>query len=326
MSDLPDTQNTASGLKKVEDALRLAEEKFALLAANSRDGVCVIRGRNFTFVNPKFCKTVDRTEKELLELRNAMDIADKDDRIEMEKVLQELMDGTVSTKICGFKVSRRDVGKIEIEATFTALVAEGAPMVLCTLRDVTEVVRLKDSLKTSEDRFRYAARATQELIWECNLANQRVWCNEGIMTVFKRQPDQSPKVLEDLIESVHPDEKESVAAGLKSLAAGRTPFWLSEFRFLRGDGGYAHVVTRAFVLFDSERKAIRLIGSMLDNTQRKLLEARFMESQRLGGARRDGQRSGARREQFADADSDGGAAAKGRRVYRRESVGAAGNH
>jgi PAS domain-containing protein len=112
-----------------------------------------------------------------------------------------------------------------------------SPMALCTLRDVTEVARLKDSLKQAEERFRYAARTTQELIWECKLENKRVWCNEGIMTVFKRQPDQAPKVLEDLIESVHPDEQESVAAGLKSLASGHTPFWLSEFRFLRGDGG-----------------------------------------------------------------------------------------
>ena len=283
MSELPDIQNTAPDLKNVEAALRLAEEKFALLATNSRDGVCLIQGRNFTFVNRKFCETLDRTEKELLELRNAMDIADKDDRLEMEKALQELMDGTVSTKNCVFNVSRRDAGKIEIEATFATIKSDGAPMALCTLRDVTEVARLKDSLKQAEERFRYAARATQELIWECKLENKRVWCNEGIMTVFKRQPDQAPKVLEDLIESVHPDERESVAAGLKSLASGHTPFWLSEFRFLRGDGGYAHVVARAFVLFDSDRKPIRLIGSMLDNTQQKLLEARFMDSQRLSG-------------------------------------------
>ena len=130
MSELPDIQNTAPDLKNVDAALRLAEEKFALLATNSRDGVCLIQGRNFTFVNPKFCEIVDRTEKELLELRNAMDIAHKDDRLEMEKALQELMDGTVSTKNCVFNVSRRDAGKIEIEATFATIKSDGAPMAL----------------------------------------------------------------------------------------------------------------------------------------------------------------------------------------------------
>jgi len=65
------------------------------------------------------------------------------------------------------------------------------------------------------------------------------------------------------------------------LGSGAKPLWLHEFRFQRGDGSWADVVARAFVLFDSDRKPIRLIGSICDNSMHRTMESRLMEAQRL---------------------------------------------
>ena len=56
---------------------------------------------------------------------------------------------------------------------------------------------------------------------------------------------------------------------------------MGDFGVLRGDGREAQVLARAFLLQDAQRNPVRLIGSMLDNTHQKELQARLKEGQRL---------------------------------------------
>lgn len=254
---------------------------FTALSEHSVSGVFVIEGRCFVETNPRFCELVGRTRKELGELRNALDIVDKEQRVELEKTFQSIFNGGGPSTSVSFTVTRADIGKIELRANLVVAPGTEKLTVMGSVEDVGEKRRLKESLYNAEERFRYAARASQELIWQCNLSNKRLWCNEGILTVFRKTPENAPKNLDQLLECVHPEDLDEVAGGLKILADGVKPLWLSEFRFQRGDGGYAHVLARAFVLFDSERKPLRLIGSMFDNTQHRAMETQLMVSRRL---------------------------------------------
>ncbi len=270
-----------TGIGRLEAGPQDWEGMFSLLAENSLSGVFVLEGRAFTCVNPRFCQFVGRTREELAGLRNALDIIDKEQRTEVEKTIQELLEGGASGRSMAIHVTRGNAGPVELNATLIAVPGVAKPTVLGSVEDAGETRRLKESLRNAEERFRFAARASQELIWECNLANSRIWCNEGIMTVFKHTPETAPRTMEQLIDCVHPADRDSVEAGLKLLAAAAKPLWLSEFRFRRGDGVYSHVLARAFVLLGSDRAPLRVIGSLFDNTQHRALETQLMESQRL---------------------------------------------
>jgi len=256
-------------------------DRFSLLAEHSLSGSFVIEGRTFSYVNPRFCELLGRPCEDLLALRNALDVLDKDMRVEVERALDELHQSGERSRMLDFNVTHGKLGSVELRANLVVQPDAVRPTVLGSVVDIGETDRLKESLHNAEERFRYAARASQELIWECNLANKRLWCNEGILTVFQHSSKSAPKNLDQLLDCVHPDDQGNVRAGLKLLAAGAKPLWLSEFRFRRGDGAWAHVLARAFVLLNTERKPHRLIGSMFDNTQHRTMETRLMESQRL---------------------------------------------
>lgn len=277
MSDSTGTARMGAASTTGDDEAR----RFFLLADHSLSGVFVIEGRNFSYVNPRFCELAGRPCEDLLALRNALDIVDKEMRVAVEKAIDELHQGGEASRTLDFTVTRGKLGTVALRANLVVQPDADKPTVLGSVEDIGETDRLKESLHNAEERFRYAARASQELIWECNLANQRLWCNEGILTVFQHSSKSAPKNLEQLLDCVHPDEQESVRAGLKQLAAGAKPLWLSEFRFRRSDGAWAHVLARAFVLLNTDRKPHRLIGSMFDNTQHRTMETRLMESQRL---------------------------------------------
>ena len=55
---------------------------------------------------------------------------------------------------------------------------------------------------------------------------------------------------------------------------GTATRWGEEYRFLRGDGRYVFVFDRGYVLRDDEGRALRVIGAMLDISERKAAEER----------------------------------------------------
>ncbi|MBL8717509.1 MAG: response regulator, partial [Myxococcales bacterium] len=57
--------------------------------------------------------------------------------------------------------------------------------------------------------------------------------------------------------------------------------WQDEYRFRCADGSYAQVLDRGLVLRDAEGRPLRMIGAMMDITERRELQARLMVADRL---------------------------------------------
>ena len=81
-------------------------------------------------------------------------------------------------------------------------------------------------------------------------------------------------------DHIHPEDRERVERGIQSVISGAHETWSTEYRFLRADGSAAYVFDRGFVIRDDQGRAIRMIGSMLDLTERRQAEARRLASSR----------------------------------------------
>ncbi len=136
-------------------------------------------------------------------------------------------------------------------------------------QDITEPKQAENQLRQSEERFQFAARATNDMIWDWDLATDAVWWSEGATTLFKYPPEQVPPNLGWWTEHIHPQDLERVVSGIRAVANRGEHFWSDEYRFQRADGSYADVFDRGFVVFDSAGKPIRMIGAMADITARK---------------------------------------------------------
>jgi two-component sensor histidine kinase len=63
-----------------------------------------------------------------------------------------------------------------------------------------------------------------------------------------------------------------VAQDIHAVIDGERTHWLAEYRFQRADGAYATVLDRGYVLRDETGQAVRMIGAMLDISERKQAE------------------------------------------------------
>lgn len=132
--------------------------------------------------------------------------------------------------------------------------------------DIHEKKVVDQRLRLSEERYRLAAAATNDLVWDADLTTGEIIWGASM----KRHFGYGSGVVEHRrrwwLDRLHPEDRARTEASLCDLLAGDADRWTCEYRFRRADGGYAEVLDRAFVLRDENGVATRLVGAMQDLT------------------------------------------------------------
>ncbi len=124
-------------------------------------------------------------------------------------------------------------------------------------------------LEESELRFRILARATNEAVWDWNLQTNAQWWNRNVQTLFGYPEEEIEFDREWWTQHVHLEDRERVCSGLFARVNGNKDFWSAEYRFRRADGSYANIFDRGYILRDRQGRGVRMIGSMMDITERQ---------------------------------------------------------
>jgi PAS domain S-box-containing protein len=150
---------------------------------------------------------------------------------------------------------------------------DGRYGVVCYFYDLSERLALEAALRETEERYRLAVRATNDAIWDWDLATNHVRWNEAVSTLFGYPPEAVGSSSAWWKDRIHPEDRARVVGSIHAVTDGTAAHWSAEYRFRCRDGGYAHVLDRGYVLRDSTGRAVRMIGAMLDLTARKAAEA-----------------------------------------------------
>jgi PAS domain S-box-containing protein len=132
--------------------------------------------------------------------------------------------------------------------------------------------RAQEALQSSEERFQYAAQATQEVIWDWDIASGKVWFNEALKKVWGHHLDDDHVSVDWWEQRIHSEDRPVILEALR-WAIERETRWTGAYRFERGNGGYGYVLDRAVIVRDSGGQAVRVICTMLDMTEREAAES-----------------------------------------------------
>ena len=132
--------------------------------------------------------------------------------------------------------------------------------------------RTEENLRRSEERFYLAARATNEVIWDWDIAASTVSWSNGIHALIGSRPEDAEFDRDWWEGRVHLDDRDRMRDGFRAALEGGTQVWSAEYRACRLDGSFVHVLDRGFVLRDGAGRAVRVIGAMMDLTERMQAE------------------------------------------------------
>ena len=131
--------------------------------------------------------------------------------------------------------------------------------------------QVEAQMRATNERFHLVARATQDAVCDWDLITRTAWWNDEYRKQFGHTLGAKPGI-ESWSDYLHPQEHERVLANIHTAINSGAATWTDEYRFRRHDGGYATVFGRAFIARDAHGRAVRMIGSMLDITERKRSE------------------------------------------------------
>mgnify|MGYP003574900073 CR=1 FL=1 len=134
--------------------------------------------------------------------------------------------------------------------------------------DITEELRSLDALRDSEWRYTMASKATRELIWDWDLMTNGVKWNESLTVEFGYSEEDRQSTGDWWLAHIHPDDRQRVTDSIHQVIDHKINHWSDEYRFLKADGSYAHVLDRGYLQVNDDGRAVRMIGTMYDQTER----------------------------------------------------------
>jgi PAS domain S-box-containing protein len=265
--------------KRAEDALRVSEERLRKIFEYSNDAILLLdpaRDR-IRDANPKACAMFGYTRDEVLV--TPISHFHPEDLTQFLTFMQGVTtDGHGWTD--EFACRAKDGRFIASEISASTVTLDGTPCILAIMRDVTERRAAEQALRESEERFQIAACATNDAIWDWNLATNALWWNQGVQTLFGYASAQIGHNAAWWHEHVHDEDRARVVAGIHAVIDSGESFWRDEYRFRRADGTDAVVFDRGYVIRDNMGNATRMIGAMQDLTERKRAEEALKEADR----------------------------------------------
>jgi two-component system, cell cycle sensor histidine kinase and response regulator CckA len=139
--------------------------------------------------------------------------------------------------------------------------------------DVSDQRKAERAMYATDERFRFVARATNDVIWDWDLqTNSLVW-NDAVEAVFGHKQNKIYPEIQWRYDHIHPEDRDRVVAGIHGVLDHGGTSWSDQFRYRRADGTYANVMDRGYIARDGSGAAIRMIGAMTDVTEKSRSEA-----------------------------------------------------
>lgn len=140
---------------------------------------------------------------------------------------------------------------------------------------VVELLKLHE-LQVRSRRYRRQRRLAESVTragsFERHLDTGRMFWSDGVYELYDFDPRTTVPNLDAAISRVHPDDLPMVRAAVERTITLHAPYHL-QFRIIRPDGEERWLESYSHVAHDESRRAHRLIGTVMDITDRRLAES-----------------------------------------------------
>ncbi len=137
------------------------------------------------------------------------------------------------------------------------------------VRDITDRKRAEQQVKQLNERFNLISKATNDALFEWEFEKQEIWWSESHFTMFDFDPQLPIPSREEWLAKILPESQQVIADITDGIIKNGLNNWAYEIKYFKPDQTVGTLLSRGFVIRNEEQKAIRMLGSYVDITQRK---------------------------------------------------------
>ncbi len=150
--------------------------------------------------------------------------------------------------------------------------------------DISERKEAEKALRKSEERYELATRAAKVGVWEWKFSTEELYLDPNIKAILGYRDEEIENKLETWVEYIWEGDREKVMQAAKEHLEGKTPEYVCEHRMVHKDGSHRWFLVRGKAIRDSEGRAIALIGTDTEITERKRAEEAILAAKEAAEA------------------------------------------
>lgn len=147
---------------------------------------------------------------------------------------------------------------------------EGKPkQILGSATDITQRKQMEEALRLSEERWQLAVSGNHDGIFDWNINTGNIFLSSRLTQMLGYENHELRHHFEQWRNLLHPDDIERVTNILQAYLDKKLEQYVVEYRLRCKGGSYKWILARGQAQWDEEGKAIRMVGSLQDITERK---------------------------------------------------------
>ena len=266
--------------KKVEDIVK-EEKDFSEAILNTAQTIVLILSKEgkIIYFNPYMENLTGYKLKEVKGKDWFSNFLPKKDRAKIKKIFLKAVEN-IQTKGNVNQIITRSGEKKYVEwYDKTLTVNEHFLGLLAVGQDITEKIEDENKLKKSEERFRNSICMATLMAYDYNIDSDELFLfGETKKTIGYSDKEMKGNVASRWKKMVHPEDRKRAYDLLnKCIKTGER--YDTEYRVKHKNGSYIFVEDHAAFIFNKNGKAVRLLGTVKNITERKKVEEKLKESE-----------------------------------------------
>ncbi|MES2830078.1 MAG: chemotaxis protein CheB [Bacteroidota bacterium] len=136
------------------------------------------------------------------------------------------------------------------------------------------------SLSESEERFKLVSKATNDTVWDWDLASNTMWRNDNFAVMFGYQRAHENENISFYFDIIHEEDRNRVKKSVYEAINSGQAQWSAQYRLQKADGSYATILDRGSIILDENKVPYRMVGSILDISLLAETEIRLNSTER----------------------------------------------
>lgn len=276
--------NDTTQRRQAEEALQRSEAKFRTIFENSQVGIFRTRLSDGLLLdaNQRHANLFGfDSPEESIGLEHATDYyVNPSDRQQFLELLKR------DREVRSYEAQMRKRDGTVFWVLFSSYLNAADGYIEGVIADISDLKRAEAALQISEERLRLALTASNQGLYDLNIKTEEVVINPEYALMLGYDPATFHVTKSRWIESLHPDDRESVLAAYHACITGEVPSYQAEYRHRTQDGQWKWILAVGkIVTWNEFGEPIRALGVVTDIDDRKQAEAASILEERNRMAR-----------------------------------------